>query len=63
MDLRWRLSKLLVNSDEYDKARTIYELIRGKVVRDNDLKFAQARLDTSESTSKTGVVYEHTRWW
>jgi hypothetical protein len=20
-------------------------------------------LDTSESTSKTGVVYEHTRWW
>ena len=42
IDPTWRLSKLLVNMGEYDKAITTYEMILNKVTSENNLQIVQA---------------------
>ncbi|CAF3952801.1 unnamed protein product [Rotaria sp. Silwood2] len=42
MDPTWRLSKLLLNMGEYDKAIIIYEILLDKATRDNNLDLIQA---------------------
>jgi tetratricopeptide (TPR) repeat protein len=56
MDPTWRLSKLLVNMGEYDKAVITYNMILDKATRDNDSKLAQA---THYQLAEVFMLYKH----
>ena len=44
MDSRWRLAKLFINMGEYEKARTLWDIILEEAARENDMELMVATL-------------------